>query len=175
MEVDDSQLAAMGLHSQRAGVDECLGFSNWPRKSAVHQAVKAQTGTMDRPNAEEWFRTERGVTNTNAGRCNVSIYVIKIQATVIAGEDDGTDKRLPDEYFLCKKETGEWAVKHLVTSPDINKKASHLRHAADINTYSIPGYSHYIPIKLFEAANKYVALFLAKYGPDNRVRDIWTR
>ena len=127
MEVDDSQLAAMGLHSQRTTVDECLGFSNWTRKRAIHQAVKAQTGTTDRPDAEEWFRTEKGVTNSNAGRCNVCIYIIKIQATVIAGEDDGTDKRLPDEHFLCKKETGDWAVKHLVTSPDVNKKASHFQ------------------------------------------------
>ena len=167
MEVDDSQLAAMGLQPKRTDVDERLGFSKWTRKRALHTAAKAQTGTTDRPDAEEWFRSEKGATNANAVRCNVCIYIIKIQATVIAGEDDGRDKRLPDEHFLCKKETGDWAVKYLVTSADVNKKASHLRHAADPSTYSIPQYSDYIPTKVFEAASKYVALFLAKYGPDN--------
>jgi hypothetical protein len=60
-------------------------------------------------------------------------------------------------------------ISNSVKSGSLNScfASSHLRHAADINTYSIPGYSHYIPIKLFEAANKYVALFMAKYGPDN--------
>ena len=68
MEVDDSQLAAMGLHPKRGDQDERLGFSKWPRKRTLHATVKAQTGTADRPDAEEWFRNEKGVTNANAVR-----------------------------------------------------------------------------------------------------------
>ena len=115
MEVNDSQLAAMGLHSKRGGLDEHLGFSKWVRKMDLHTLVKSQTGTTDKPDADVWFRHEKGTTNANAVRCNVCLYIIKIQATVIAGNTDGTDTRLPDEYYLCKKETGDWAVKYLVT------------------------------------------------------------
>ena len=108
MEVDDSQLAAIGLHAKRGVLDECLPFSEWDRKRDIHDAVKAQTGTTDKPSADVWFKFERGTTNANAVRCNVCIYIIKIQATVISGNTDGTDKAIADEYYLCKKETGDW-------------------------------------------------------------------
>ena len=52
MEVDDSQLAAMGLHSKRVNLDEHLGFSKWDRKTELHTLVKAQTGTTDKPDAQ---------------------------------------------------------------------------------------------------------------------------
>ena len=167
MEVDDSQLAAMGLHSKRGGLDEHLGFSKWVRKTDLHTLVKAQTGTTDKPDADVWFRHEKGTTNANAVRCNVCLYIIKIQATVIAGNTDGTDTRLPDEYYLCKKETGDWAVKYLVTSDGAHKKATHLRHAADPKTYSISQYSEYIPTEMIDTAGKYVSLFIAKHKPAN--------
>ena len=99
MEVDDSQLAAMGLHAKRGGVDESLSYSSWERKLELHTAVKAATGTSDKPKADVWFRYEKATTNTNAVRCYVSIYIIKVQATVVAGNTDGTDKPLTDEYY----------------------------------------------------------------------------
>ena len=116
MEVDDSQLAGMGLHAKRGDLDEYLPYSAWDRKLELHTAVKAATGTSDKPKADEWFRYERGTTNTDAVKCNVRIDIMKIQATVVAGNTDGSDKPLPDAHYLCKKETGDWAVKHLVTS-----------------------------------------------------------
>ena len=167
MEVDDSQLAGMGLHAKRAILDECVPWSEWDRKKDIHDIVKAQVGTTDKPSADEWFRTEKGATNSNAVRCNVCIYVIKIQATVIAGNSDGSDKAIDDEYYLCKKETGDWAVKNLVTSGGATKNASHLRHAADPKTYSISRYMDYIPIDLINTTDKYITLFVNKHKTDN--------
>ena len=141
MEVNDSQLAAMGLHPKRGNTDERLGFSAWQRKVELHTAVQAQTGTTDKPQTEEWFRHERGTTCAEAVRCNVCVHIIKVQATVTAGNENGSDRRLPDEYYLCKKETGDWSVKHLTSSEGSHKRASHLKHAADPQTYSIPTYS----------------------------------
>ena len=167
MEVETSQLKAMGLHSKRVALDEHLGFSKWAQKLDLHTKVKAQTGTTDKPDAEVWFRHEKGTNNTDAVRCNVCLYIIKIQATVVKGNTDDTDLRLPDEYYLCKKETGAWAVEYLVTSEGSHKKATHLKHAADPKTYSIPQYCEYIPIDMVNAAKKYVQLFITKHKPAN--------
>ena len=79
MEAEDSHLKAMGLHSKRGTLDEQVGFSKWPRKLDLHNRVLAQTGTTDKPDAEEWFRHEKGTTNTNAVRCNVCLYNINLQ------------------------------------------------------------------------------------------------
>ena len=66
MEVEASQLAAMGLEPKREILDERLGFSKWDRKLELHTKVKAQTGTTDKPDADVWFRHEKGSTNTDA-------------------------------------------------------------------------------------------------------------
>ena len=140
MEVEASHLKTMGLHSKRAALDEHLGFSKWNQKKDLHQKVKAQTGTADKPDADVWFRHEKGTNNTNAVRCNVCIHIIKIQATGTKGGEDDADLDIPAEHYLCKEETGAWAVENLVTSEGAHKKATHLKHAADPKTYSIPNY-----------------------------------
>ena len=168
METKDSHLKAMGLHSKRGTLDEQLGFSKWPRKLELHEKVKAQTGTTDKPDAEEWFRFEKGSSTNDAVRCNICLIIIKIQATVIKGNEDGTaEKRLDDEYYLCKQETGTWAVENLVTSGGNHKKASHLKHAANPDTYPISKYYEYIPIDVINSAPKYVQLFINKHKPGN--------
>ena len=159
MEVDDSQLAGMGLHPKRGDLDEFLTYSKWDRKLDLHTAVKAATGTSDKPKADEWFRYEKGTNDSNAVKCNVRIDIVKIQATVIAGNTNGSDKPLPDAHYLCKKQTGDWAIKHLVTSGGISKSTSHLRHAADPNSYSIK-YTDYIPNDVVNAADKYITLYV---------------
>jgi hypothetical protein len=85
MEVEASHLKAMGLHSKRGALDEYLGFSKWTQKRNLHTKVKAQTGTTDKPDAEEWFRHEKGNTNTNAVRCNVSLCCCYSSLVVVKG------------------------------------------------------------------------------------------
>ena len=110
MEVEASHLKTMGLNPKRAALDEHIGFSKWTKKKDLHRKVKAQTGTADKPDAEVWFRHEKGTTCSSAVRCNVCIYIIKVQATVKKGGEDDADKDIPAEYYLCKEETGAWAV-----------------------------------------------------------------
>ena len=168
MEVEASHLKTMGLHKKRENLDEYLGYSKWTQKKTLHTKVTAQTGTADKPEveADEWFRYEKGINNSNAVRCNVCIYIIKIQATVTKGGKADADKPLPDEFYLCKAETGKWAVDNLVTSEGTNKKSNHLKHAADPKTYSIK-YCEYVPNAMIAASKKYIQLFFTKYKPNN--------
>ena len=71
MEVETSQLTDMGLEAKREVLDDRLGFSKWVRKSELHALVQGQTGTPDKPDADVWFRHEKGSTNTDAVSCNV--------------------------------------------------------------------------------------------------------
>ena len=167
MEVNESQLEAMGLQPKRGNTDEYLGFSSWARKLQLHTAVKAQTGTSDKPQTDEWFRHEKGTTCSEAVRCNICVHIIKVQATVTAGNTNGTDRRLPDEYYLCKKETGVWSLKHLTSAEGSHKHATHLKHAADPQTYSVPSYTEYIPTEVSNSTGKYIDLFFAKYTANN--------
>ena len=102
----NSQLEAMGLEPHRQGVDECLRFSNWQRKATLHAAIKAQN-QPDKPDTEDMWRYAVGTTLVTAVRCNMGIHIIKISAVVPNGNTNGTDKALPDEYYLCKK--GNWS------------------------------------------------------------------
>ena len=167
MEVEASHLKTMGLNPKRATLDEHLGFSKWTKKKELHRKVKAQTGTTDKPDADVWFRHEKGTTCSTAVRCNVCIYIIKVQATVKKGGEDDADKDIPAEYYLCKEETGAWAVENLVTSEGTHKDATHLKHAADPKTYSIPNYFEYIPSAMITASKKYIQLFVTKHKTAN--------
>merc|ERR1712173_479763 len=48
-----------------------------------------------------------------------------------------------------------------------HKKATHLKHAADPKTYSIPNYFEYIPSDMITASKKYIQLFVTKHKPRN--------
>ena len=143
-------------------------FHNSPRR--YHR----NKNTADKPRVEEWFRFARGTTLVTAVRCNICVHIIKIQATVIAGNTDGTDKRLLDEYYLCKKETGVWTLKYLTSAEGSHKHNSHLKHASDTQSYSISSYSEYIPTEVFNSSEKYKDLYYAKYtrGNTNLTKDI---
>ena len=122
MEVEASHLKTMGLNPKRATLDEHLGFSKWTKKKELHRKVKAQTGTTDKPDADVWFRHEKGTTCSTAVRCNVCIYIIKVQATVKKGGEDDADKDIPAEYYLCKEETGACRLLQLLNYPsDVGK------------------------------------------------------
>ena len=100
----NSQLEAMGLEPQRPTVDERPGFSAWTRKAILHAAIKAQN-TPDRPETDDMWRYAKGTHVVSSVRCNMGVHIIKISCIIPSGNPDGTDKALPDKYYLCKAET----------------------------------------------------------------------
>ena len=162
--ISKAQLEAMGLEEKRTDIDEVPTLSSWPRKAILHAAVKAQN-TVDKPRVDKIFRYARGNTVSTAVRCNMGIHIIKIQASVTTGNEDIVE--LPDEFYLCKEETGVWTMKYLTSAKGTHKHNAHLKHASDVQTYSIPDYNEYVPTEVLNAAEKYKALYQIKYGGDN--------
>ena len=111
----NTQLEAMGLEPQRPTVDERPRFSEWTRKAILHAAIKAQN-TPDRPETDDMWRYALGTNVVSAVRCNMGVHIIKISRVIPGGNQNGTDKALPDEDYLCKKETGVWTNKMLISN-----------------------------------------------------------
>ena len=99
----NSQLEAMGLVPQRPTVDERPTFSAWTRKAILHAAIKAQN-TPDRPETDDMWRYAKGTHVVLSVRCNMGVHIIKISCVIPGGNQDCSDKALPDEYYLCKQE-----------------------------------------------------------------------
>ena len=72
------------------------------------------------------WKTAKEAMLANAVNCNMGIHTVKLTAIVPGGNDNGTDKVLPPEYYICKKETGVWTKKHLTFSEGDHKSNSHL-------------------------------------------------
>ena len=125
----NAQLETMGLEPQRDRVDKKPTFSDWARKLALHTAIKAQTQD-DKLALDELWRTAKGNSVVSSVYCNMGIYIIKIQAVVTGGGAGGTDKPLPDEFYLCKEEMGIWTVKYLTASEGPHKQNAHLKQAS---------------------------------------------
>ena len=153
-----TQLEAMGLEPKRQTVDETPTFSAWTRKAILHAAIKAQN-TPDRPVTDDMWRYAKGTHVVSSVRCNMGVHIIKISCIVIAGNQDGSDKPLPDEYFLCKAETGVWTMKYLTTAEGSHKSNAHLKQASDLNNYSIPQYNEYVPTQVMNSITKYKDLY----------------
>ena len=165
-DISPTQLEAMGLEPQRATVDERPMFSDWTRKAILHAALKLQA-VADRPKTDEFFRFAKGVHVVSSVRCNMGIHIIKISCIIPAGNGDGTDKALPDEYYLCKKETGVWSMKYLTTSGGSHKSNAHLKQTSELNNYCISQYNEYVPTQVMNSITKYKDLYYAKYQPGN--------
>ena len=97
----------------------------------------------------------------------MGIHIIKISAVVPNGNANGTDKPLPDEYYLCKKETGVWTLKYLTSSEGNHKSNSHLKQASNSDNYSVTSYNQYVPTQVMDAVNTYKELYYTKYHPGN--------
>ena len=162
----NSQLEAMGLEPHRQGVDEKLRFSNWTRKAALHAAIKAQN-QLDKPDTVDMWRIAGGNTVVSAVNCNMGIHIIKISAVVPGCNANGSDIALPDEFYLCKKETGVWTVKYLTAAEGSHKSNAHLRQASNPDNYSVSKYNEYVPTQVMSAINTYKELYYTKYHPNN--------
>ena len=79
-----------------------------------------------------------------------------IRATVPNGNTNGTDKPLPDEYYLCKKETGVWTLKYLTSAEGNHKSNAHLIQASNSDNYSVSTYNEYIPTVVMDAVDAYI-------------------
>ena len=97
----NTQLETMGLEPLRPDLDEKPKFSDWTRKAVLHAAIKAQN-QANKPTVDEIWRTAKGNSVVLSVYCNMGIHIIKIQAIVTGGGVGGTDKPLPDEYYLSK-------------------------------------------------------------------------
>ena len=123
------QLETIGLKPQRTTLVEKPKFSDWTRKAVLHAAIKAQN-QADKPTVDEIWRTAKGNSVVSSVYCNMGIHIIKIQAIVTGGGVGGTDKPLPDEFYLCKEEMGVWTIKYLTSSEGPHKQNAHLKKAS---------------------------------------------
>ena len=126
-----AQLEAMGLCSVRTNLDHQVPYGKWDDRRNFHTFVKATTNQADKPASTVMWRVEAGNNVLTAVRCNMGIHIIKLSAAVPGGNTDGTDKDLPDKYYLCKKETGVWSKKHLTSAEGPHQKNSHLTQASN--------------------------------------------
>ena len=149
------QLEAMGLVPHRNGVDERLPYTKWDRKAVLHAAIRA-TNQPDKPLNDDMWRIAAGNNVITAVRCNMGIYIIKISTVIPNGNTNGTDKPLPDEYYLCKKETEVWTLKYLTSSEGNHKSNSHLKQASNSDNYSVSTYNEYIPTVVMDAVDAYI-------------------
>ena len=158
----DEHLESMGLRQRRPTIDEIISFSHWTRKADLHTAIRAQN-VPGRPSVANMWRFAQGTPLTNVTRCNMGICVINISAVVTGGMENGNDKNLPVESFLCKKEMGVWTKKYLTSSEGSHKHNAHLKQASDLSNYSISKYNEFVPTLVWNAISIYKDLYLAKY------------
>ena len=100
----DIQLHDMGL-TPKSQADEPLGWGSWTRKTDIHTAILA-SDQPNKPVTNPMWKTAKEAMLANAVNCNMGIHTARLTAIVTGGNDNGTDKVLPDEYYICKKETG---------------------------------------------------------------------
>jgi hypothetical protein len=160
------QLEDMGLTPYRHGVDERFGWGQWPKREVLHAAILA-TDQPNKPTSNPLWRTAAGANLVTAVKCNMGIHIIKLSAVIPGGNANGTDKALPPEYYICKKETGVWTLKYVTTSEGDHKSNSHLKQASNKENYSVTEYNNYIPTEVRDASNEYKDLYYTEYRPAN--------
>ena len=162
----ESQLESMGLRPHRKDIDEIISFSNWTRKDDLHAAIRAQN-VPARPAVANMWRVAQGTSIINVVRCNMGICIINLSAVVPAGMENGNDKNLPVESYLCKEQMGVWTLKYLISAEGSHKHNAHLKQASDLSNYSISKYNELVPTLVWDAISIYKDLYLAKYLPAN--------
>ena len=161
------QLEAMGLCPFRVNLDQHIRYGDWDQRRNFHTLVRAANNQEDKPLSTVMWRTKIGTNVPTAVRCNMGIHVIKLSAIIPGGNDDGTDKDLPEEYYLCKKETGVWTLKYLTSAEGSHKQNSHLTQASNSDNYSVANYNQYVPKQVMDAMNIYKTLYFNKHHPND--------
>ena len=70
---------------------------------------------------------------------------------VTEGIPDKTDKAIPEEFLLAKKEGADWSQKYLTWSNGETKDSKHMKVASNPNTYAVPDYHNYVPVQVRNA------------------------
>ena len=144
-DISQPQLDAMGLCPIREHLDQHLGYGKWDERRNLHTLVKLSSNQTDKPKSEVMWRYEAGNNILTAVRCNLGIHIIKLSAIIPQGNNDGSDRPLNDEYYLGKKETGVWSIKHLTSAEGNHQRNSHLTQASNSDNYSVRDYNKYVP------------------------------
>ena len=168
-EHSEEQLEAMGLCPNRKDLDQSIPFGTWPPRKDFHDKIKASTIQPEMPTSDDMWRYEQGTNNVSAVRCNAGIHICKVNAIVTAGGVGGVDLTLADEFFLCKKESGEWSKKYLTSADGNHPKNSHLKNTSKSDNYSVETYNDYVPEQVLSSLNKYMTLYFNKYKPGNQL------
>ena len=109
------QLEDMGLTPYRHDVDERFGWGQWNRREVLHAAILA-TDQPNKPTSNPLWRTAAGANVVTAVKCNMGIHIIKLLAVIPGGNANDTDKALPPEYYICKKEARKQNPSNLSTT-----------------------------------------------------------
>ena len=162
----EAALQSMGLMPHRKTVDEIISFSSWTRKADLHTLIRAQT-TPAPPAVTTMWRIAKGSPVLSIVRCNMGICIMNVSSVIEGGGEEGADKNLPVEQYLCREEMGVWTMKYLTSAEGSTKNNAHLTQASDLDNYPIPKYNEFVPTVVWDSINKYKELYLAKYLPDN--------
>ena len=112
-EASEEQLGAMGLSIRPPNLDITPEFDDWTNKATYHDKIKGNTSQPMMPTSLVMWRKENGTNDMSGIRCEAGNHIAKINAVIVGGGVGGANITLPDEYFLCKEETGKWSEKHL--------------------------------------------------------------
>ena len=163
-DVPESQLEAMGLCPIRENQDQRLGYGKWAERRTFHAHIKSVVNTQsDKPKSTDMWRYEAGNNLLTAVRCNMGIHIVKLNAIIPEGNTNGSDKALPDEYHLCKKETGIWSKKYLTSAEGPHQRNQHLTQASNSDNYSVREYNNYVPKQVMDAVDTYKTLLYNKH------------
>ena len=157
MATSADKLFEMGL-TTREMTDEALKFTHWPRKKSIETAVKASD--KDLAAYGKLWRTEETTPKQNQVCCKMAVHAAKVSAVVTAGgEDNKTDKNIPETIYLCKEETATWTKQNLKYATETGQYTANLKTTVSENSYTISKYGEYIPKVVRDTSDKYITKF----------------
>ena len=162
----DVQLHDMGL-SPKDHADEAPSWSQWDRKADLHAAIIA-SDQPNKPTGDLLWKSVRDATATGTTSCNMCIHIARLTGIVIGGNEDGTDKVLEEQFYICKKEAAVWVKQYLSFSDGDSKSTQHLKQASGKENYSIPTYNTYVPIQVRAASDEYITKYYNKHKGTNQ-------
>ena len=76
---------------------------------------------------------------------------------------DKTNKAIPEEFLLAKKEGAEWSMTNLTWSKGETKDSNHMKVASNPDTYAVPKYHNCVPIQVRNTEASFTNKFLVKH------------
>ena len=153
MPPSERQLQDMGLTPpEENSNDESLVYSDWERKTALHEVRKA-SDQPDKPKEDILWATQKSSV-PNSTTCNMGVNIARITAVVIRGGEAGADKDLDEEFYICKEETAVWTKKYITFSEGNSKNNQHLKQASSKESYSVPSYAAFVPTQVKDLSSE---------------------